>query len=189
MRRIAVAVRAIDTIGVGSSSAARELFDIDYLPGRRLPQLLEAIKTAGFAGANVTYPFKQEIIPLLDTIDASAAEVGAVNTITIAPDGRTTGFNFDRSGWRNSFVATLGQGSALGKTVVQVGAGRAVSFALLVFPQLFFPSANPNTAIVASLATYGVGYVARPVGAGLTPPWILATFGGCRPAAAPLCAS
>ena len=37
--------------------------------------------------------------------------------------------------------------------------------AALVFPQLFFPSTNPNTAIVASLATYGVGYVARPVGA------------------------
>src|SRR5450755_2102469 len=37
--------------------------------------------------------------------------------------------------------------------------------ASLVFPQLFFPSTDPNTAIVASLATYGVGYVARPVGA------------------------
>ena len=37
--------------------------------------------------------------------------------------------------------------------------------ASLVFPQLFFPSSNPNTAIVASLATYGVGYAARPVGA------------------------
>src|SRR5271157_2471340 len=37
--------------------------------------------------------------------------------------------------------------------------------ASLVFPQIFFPSANPTTAIVASLATYGVGYVARPIGA------------------------
>lgn len=35
----------------------------------------------------------------------------------------------------------------------------------LVFPQLFFPSSDPNTAIVASLATYGAGYVARPIGA------------------------
>lgn len=35
----------------------------------------------------------------------------------------------------------------------------------LVFPQLFFPSSNPTAAIVASLATYGVGYVARPIGA------------------------
>ena len=34
--------------------------------------------------------------------------------------------------------------------------------ASLVFPQIFFPSNNPTVAIVASLATYGVGYVARP---------------------------
>ena len=110
------------------------LLDADVLRGRRLPQLLDAIKTAGFAGANVTYPFKQDIIPLLDSIDASAAEVGAVNTVTIAADGRTIGFNFDRSGWRNSFIAAFGENSARGKTVVQIGAGgagRAVAFALL----------------------------------------------------------
>ena len=37
--------------------------------------------------------------------------------------------------------------------------------ASLIFPQIFFPSGNPKAAIVASLATYGVGYVARPIGA------------------------
>jgi len=37
--------------------------------------------------------------------------------------------------------------------------------ASLVFPQIFFPSTDPTVAIVASLATYGVGYVARPIGA------------------------
>lgn len=37
--------------------------------------------------------------------------------------------------------------------------------AALVFPQIFFPHGNPAIAIVASLATYGVGYVARPIGA------------------------
>ena len=37
--------------------------------------------------------------------------------------------------------------------------------ASLVFPQIFFPTDDPAVAIVASLATYGVGYVARPVGA------------------------
>ena len=36
--------------------------------------------------------------------------------------------------------------------------------ASLVFPQLFFPGGNPTAAIIASLATYGVGYVARPIG-------------------------
>src|SRR5215468_1974967 len=67
------------------------LIDVDRLPGRRLPQLLDAIKTAGFAGVNVTYPFKREIVGLLDAVDPEAAQVGAINTVAIAPDGRTTG--------------------------------------------------------------------------------------------------
>ncbi|WP_435609589.1 MFS transporter [Pseudomonas knackmussii] len=37
--------------------------------------------------------------------------------------------------------------------------------AALIFPQIFFPSSDPKMAIVASLATYGVGYLARPLGA------------------------
>ncbi len=43
--------------------------------------------------------------------------------------------------------------------------------ASLVFPQIFFPSTNPTIAIVASLATYGVGYVARPIGAFVLGHW------------------
>jgi len=110
------------------------LMDADRTPARPLPQLLDAIKTAGFAGANITYPFKQDIIPLLDAVDPEAAQVGAVNTVAIAPDGRTTGYNFDRRGWRNSFAESLGRGSAQGATVVLIGAGgagRAVAFALM----------------------------------------------------------
>lgn len=37
--------------------------------------------------------------------------------------------------------------------------------AALIFPQIFFPKGDPQIAIIASLATYGVGYVARPIGA------------------------
>jgi MFS family permease len=37
--------------------------------------------------------------------------------------------------------------------------------ASLVFPLIFFPSTNPQVAIVASFATFGVGYAARPLGA------------------------
>ncbi|HWT33849.1 MAG TPA: MFS transporter [Microbacterium sp.] len=46
------------------------------------------------------------------------------------------------------------------------------SAATIVFPQVFFPSTNPTVALVASLATYGVGYVARPIGA-----FVLGSFG------------
>lgn len=110
------------------------LLDVDCLAERRLPKLLEALKTAGFAGTNITYPFKQDVIPLLDAVDPEAAQVGAVNTVAFSPDGRMTGYNFDRRGWRHSFEETFGHGRARGATVVMVGAGgagRAVGFALM----------------------------------------------------------
>jgi shikimate dehydrogenase len=110
------------------------LMDVDQLSGRRLPQLLDAIKTAGFAGTNVTYPFKQKILALLDTVDPEAAQIGAINTVAFAPDGRTTGYNFDRRGWRHSFEESFGQDSARGATAVLIGAGgagHAVAFALM----------------------------------------------------------
>ena len=43
--------------------------------------------------------------------------------------------------------------------------------AALVFPTVFFPKGNDKVAIVASLATYGVGYLARPIGAVVLGHW------------------
>lgn len=37
--------------------------------------------------------------------------------------------------------------------------------ASLIFPQIFFPNTDPKLVLIASLATYGVGYIARPIGA------------------------
>jgi MFS family permease len=43
--------------------------------------------------------------------------------------------------------------------------------AAIVFPQIFFPASDPAVGIIASLATYGVGYVARPIGAFVLGHW------------------
>lgn len=43
--------------------------------------------------------------------------------------------------------------------------------AALVFPNIFFPQGDPTVAIAASLATFGVGYVARPIGAFVLGHW------------------
>ncbi|KAB1645202.1 MFS transporter [Gulosibacter chungangensis] len=43
--------------------------------------------------------------------------------------------------------------------------------AALIFPRIFFPDSNPAVAIIASLATYAVGYVARPIGAVVLGHW------------------
>jgi shikimate dehydrogenase len=110
------------------------LMDLDRLPGRRLEGLLAAAKTAGFAGLNVTFPCKQAVIRLLDELSSEARQIGAVNTVTITPHGRTTGYNTDCSGFRRNFEEGLGRASVEGKGAVLVGAGgagRAVAFALM----------------------------------------------------------
>ena len=39
--------------------------------------------------------------------------------------------------------------------------------AVLVFPKLFFPRSDPATATLASLATFGIAFLARPIGSAL----------------------
>ena len=124
----------IDAFAAAGMDGYYHLMDIDVLKGRDLRRLLDAVKTAGFAGTNVTFPYKQEVLALLDEIDREARQIGAVNTVTIAPDGRTKGYNTDRRGFRRSFEAGLGSARADAATVVLVGAGgagRAVAFALM----------------------------------------------------------
>src|ERR1044072_2907841 len=39
--------------------------------------------------------------------------------------------------------------------------------AVLVFPRLFFPTSDPASAVLASLATFGIAFVARPIGSAI----------------------
>ena len=77
---------------------------------------------SGYNGWNVTYPFKEEIIPLLDEISDEARAIGAVNTVK-AESGRIKGYNTDGSG----FVASLEEAgfSLENKNAVILGAGGA----------------------------------------------------------------
>ncbi len=120
------------------------LMDLDRLPGRTLNDLFNGAKAIGFNGLNITRPCKEDIIPMLDAVSPEAREIGAVNTVKIAPDGRTEGFNTDRIGFRTSVEERFGRDAVAGKPVVLVGAGgagRAVAFAMLdlaVDPLLVF---------------------------------------------------
>lgn len=110
------------------------LMDVDSLPGRTLEGLLAAAREAGFAGVNVTFPFKEAVIPLLDSVSDEARQIGAVNTVVIDAQGRTTGHNTDRSGFRAAFAESYGKDGARGQWALQLGAGgagRAVAFALM----------------------------------------------------------
>lgn len=110
-----------------------ELIDFTQreLPDSALNATIAELRDAGFAGFNVTYPFKQQVIASLEALDDSARLVGAVNTVTIR-DGQLIGYNTDMSGFRQSVVEGL-EGAAMAR-VLQLGAGgagAAVASALL----------------------------------------------------------
>jgi len=122
-----------DAAAAAGMAGHYHLMDVDGPRPRTLPELLAAVRTAGFAGVNVTFPFKEAVIPLLDAVSAEAAEIGAVNTVVFDPAGRSTGHNTDRSGFRAAFIEAFGADAVRGKPVLQLGAGgagRAVAFAL-----------------------------------------------------------
>ncbi|HEY0858585.1 MAG TPA: shikimate dehydrogenase [Albitalea sp.] len=114
-----------------------QLIDLDRTPGAiaQLPNLLGAARIMGFAGLNITYPFKQAVVPLLDELSPEAKAIGAVNTVVIQR-GRMIGHNTDGSGWAWGFrralpgadlsrVALLGAGgagSAIADAVLRLGA-------------------------------------------------------------------
>lgn len=59
---------------------------------------LEGVLRSGrYDGFNVTIPYKRDVIPLLDSIDGPAREIGAVNTVK-AEGGRLIGYNTDLYG-------------------------------------------------------------------------------------------
>ena len=113
------------------------------------------MKTAGFIGVNVTFPFKQAIIPMLDDLSPEARQIGAVNTVVIGKTGHTTGHNTDRSGFRLNFEHGLTRAAAEGKTAVLVGAGgagSAVAFALMDLGLKTLILHDQDTARAAALA-------------------------------------
>jgi shikimate dehydrogenase len=110
-----------------------QLIDLDADPATRgrgiepLPGLIAAARTMGFAGLNITYPCKQAVIPLLDTLSDEARAMGAVNTV-VFDGGRATGHNTDGSGWRWGFERTL-PGADLSRVVLLGGGGAGSAIA------------------------------------------------------------
>ena len=87
--------------------------------------------TEGLVGFNVTIPYKQQIIPHLDSLSTEARNIGAVNCVKIEPDGRLTGYNTDIDGIRLSLDKLLG-GIEIDAALVlgTGGASQAVQYVL-----------------------------------------------------------
>ncbi|WP_376087329.1 shikimate dehydrogenase family protein [Roseomonas sp. CCTCC AB2023176] len=95
-------------------------------------RILDGLRLIGFAGINVTFPYKQAVIPHLDALDDGARQIGAVNCITVR-DGRLTGHNTDSTGFLAALLATIGSTTLRTGPAVLIGAGgagRAIAWAL-----------------------------------------------------------
>jgi shikimate dehydrogenase len=97
-------------------------FDLLGLSDDALADVISQARTSGFAGLNVTYPFKQAIIDHLDALDTDAEAIGAVNTVVLSPAG-TEGHNTDCWGFGESFRESMDDVPM--RRVVQFGAGGA----------------------------------------------------------------
>jgi shikimate dehydrogenase len=99
--------------------------------GWSLAKAVDAAQAAGCRGVNVTYPFKQDVMALLDEISPQAREIGAVNTVVFEGE-RRIGHNTDYLGFRAAFERDIkGSPRETALLLGAGGAGGAVGLALI----------------------------------------------------------
>src|ERR1700752_5066946 len=72
--------------------AQYRLIDVPGADQTKLKTMLDGVRLLGFSGVNVTFPYKEAVVPLLDTLSPAATAIGTVNTV-VARQGRLTGHN------------------------------------------------------------------------------------------------
>ena len=82
-----------------------QLIEIAGAGREQLKVLLEGVRQLGFAGINVTFPYKEAVVELLDELSPGAARIGAVNTVVVRDD-RLIGHNTDTTGFCAGRFAT-----------------------------------------------------------------------------------
>lgn len=97
-------------------------------------RVLRCLPAMGFVGANVTVPYKETALRVVDRMDAVARRIGAVNTLVIGTDGVIEGRNTDGYGFLENLRAGSPDWRPESGPAVVVGAGgasRAVCAALV----------------------------------------------------------
>lgn len=161
MRRVALLGYPLDhSVSPAMHNAAFQCLDLPWhyearpTPPAELSEAVGALRDAPWAGANVTVPFKEEVLDLLDEVAPGATAVGAVNTI-VSHTGRLIGENTDLDGFLTDLQAN-GHDPSLGPRVLlgSGGAARAIAFALgepAGDLRLICRRAEPGRAIAAAL--------------------------------------
>jgi shikimate dehydrogenase len=118
---------AADALGV---RCHYHLIEVAGAGREALRALLDGIRRLGFAGVNVTFPYKEAVIELLDEMSPGAASIGAVNTVVVR-DGRLTGHNTDTTGFARAVTGLVTESGHGPVAVIGTGGvGKAIAFAL-----------------------------------------------------------
>jgi shikimate dehydrogenase len=107
-----------------------QLVEVAGAGREELRALLDGARRLGFAGVNVTFPYKEAVVDLLDELSPGAAAAGAVNTVVVR-DGRLVGYNTDTTGFARAvrdLVADSGHGAVA--VIGAGGVGKAIGCAL-----------------------------------------------------------
>jgi len=103
---------------------------VDVMPSK-LAGYVHMLRDGFYLGANVTIPYKGDVVSMMDELDADARLIAAVNTIVVR-EGKLVGYNTDIDGvWGGLLGPT--RDSLLAAEVLLLGAGgaaRAVVLAL-----------------------------------------------------------
>lgn len=121
-------------------------FDIPYI--EELPALIAATPT--LAGMNVTIPYKEAVLPLLDQQSEALMAIKACNTIKMLPSGKLKGDNTDYIGFRDSLIPYLQPHHNRALILGTGGASKAVAFALSQLGIPFLLVSRESSAIAIS---------------------------------------
>lgn len=120
MHNAAIAAAGLDLVYVA----------FDVTPAA-LPAALEGLEALGVRGANVTVPHKRAVLDACVDLTEAARSIGAVNTLTVAPDGLVgdntdvAGFRAGLDGWTPTTATVLGTGGAARAVVAALSWDRA----------------------------------------------------------------
>ncbi len=119
--------RAADALGV---RCHYHLMEVASAGPSELRGILDGIRRLGFAGINVTFPYKEAVVELLDELSPGARAIGAVNTVVVR-NGKLTGHNTDTTGFARAAKDLVARSDHGPVAVIGTGGvGKAIAFAL-----------------------------------------------------------
>ena len=110
-------------------------------------EVLSTIQRKDLKGLNVTIPYKEAVIPAMDTLSPTASAIGAVNTILFTEDGKRIGDNTDAYGFERALFDQYKGRPQKALILGTGGASKAVAYVLRkrgIIPQYVSRKATEN---------------------------------------------